>query len=578
MKSASFLRRLALSLILLAGLLHGQQGGRLLFTDTTIHTVSIQLNQPHFWDTLVAFHSRIFDSTGSATGPKLYLPATVTIDGTALDSVGVRMKGYSSFFMVYGLKKSFKVDFNKFIHGQKYDGLKSINLHNSALDPTFMRDKLAYELLTSLGIAAPRTTYVKLFINNKYWGLYYAVEEIDDQFLTDHFQTGDGNLFQCIGWSNLSWQGENYTAYQDEMELDGKQSCAETWSGFIRFIRLINNPTTTHWADSLHNYFAVSDYLKILAFDIFSSNWDSYMYNGRNFYLYEYGPQRQIHWIPWDYNFAFSPVEFSILPKTSEQASSSMAETDCRCTNGDKRFCMAHAARRHDSTKVLTHNILSCPQFRNAYLDSACKLLLTAINVTAFNHQVDRYRNLIATAVDQDSNKQFSSIAFTTNCERDTTVWYKRARWDSTSQDTIFDYLPHRSKGLKQFFRERKNALLQQIEKLPYTCKATDLVTPGNSPPSETVTINIEQSCGRIRFHSARTLKRVRFYTLQGRMVIDIPLKQNQQHEWLVTATLNPLSDGVYCAMVETVSGYAQQFKIILRGSTAGVGPLHPLK
>ena len=51
-----------------------------------------------------------------------------------------------------GDKKSFKIDFNKFISGQNYDGLKKLNFSNGFKDPTCMREKLFFDVCRQVGV------------------------------------------------------------------------------------------------------------------------------------------------------------------------------------------------------------------------------------------------------------------------------------------------------------------------------------------------------------------------------------------------------------------------------------------
>ena len=92
------------------------------------------------------------------------------------------MKGNSSDFHP-GDKKAFKIDFNKFKVGQNYYGLKKLNFSNCFKDPTFMREKLFFDLCRAHGVPAPRANYANVKYNGEDWGFYTLIEQIDDQFL-----------------------------------------------------------------------------------------------------------------------------------------------------------------------------------------------------------------------------------------------------------------------------------------------------------------------------------------------------------------------------------------------------------
>jgi spore coat protein CotH len=51
---------------------------------------------------------------------------------------------------------SFKVDMNYYVDGQKLLGMKKINLNNNYKDPSYMRERLSYDMMRSLGIPTPQ--------------------------------------------------------------------------------------------------------------------------------------------------------------------------------------------------------------------------------------------------------------------------------------------------------------------------------------------------------------------------------------------------------------------------------------
>jgi len=56
----------------------------------------------------------------------------------------------------------------------------------SPLDSTYTRDVWMLDSQRAMGSLAPDATYVHLYINGLYWGLYYPTERTDDAFLASH--------------------------------------------------------------------------------------------------------------------------------------------------------------------------------------------------------------------------------------------------------------------------------------------------------------------------------------------------------------------------------------------------------
>lgn len=281
-----------------------QNEGNQLFNDTYLHEVRITFGDTMFYDTLTNIfeeHSIIYDGDGVIP----YVSVDVEIDGTIINDVGIRFKGLSSYLVAETLKKPFKLDFNEYISGQTYDGLKKINLHNGAADPSLQREMLSYKMLREMGLSTPRTAYTKLFLNDEYWGVYILVEQIDDTFLKSNFADKEGNLFKNIKNTNLSWLGNDPSAYQEYFDLKTNET-ENDWSELINLVDVINNVPDSLFETAIEDILDIPSFLKTLAIDITINNWDAYVLNGRNFYLYYHPIEEKFHWIPWDYNIPWA--------------------------------------------------------------------------------------------------------------------------------------------------------------------------------------------------------------------------------------------------------------------------------
>ena len=122
----------------------------------------------------------------------------MTIDGETFEHVSFAAKGNSSLSSVYssGSKRfSFKINFGKYIQGQRYYDLHKLNLSNMYLDATYMKDFLAYRIFTAAGVPTPLTSYCFLSINNEPAGLYLAIEDIGDSF-RERLLMDEGELYK----------------------------------------------------------------------------------------------------------------------------------------------------------------------------------------------------------------------------------------------------------------------------------------------------------------------------------------------------------------------------------------------
>jgi len=133
-----------------------QGRGDQIFDESYIHEIRITstLN-------LQELSEIFFSQLGS--GEYTYALAEVSIDDNVLDSIGIRIKGGVSSF---DPKKPFKLDFNYFVAGQRYDGIKKLNIHQGSLDQSFVREAVTYGLLRNAGVKTARTSFANVYLND----------------------------------------------------------------------------------------------------------------------------------------------------------------------------------------------------------------------------------------------------------------------------------------------------------------------------------------------------------------------------------------------------------------------------
>ncbi len=219
-----------------------------------------------------------------------------------ISMVGFRFRGNTSRDKI---KKSFKVSFNTFVEGQKYFGLEKLNLNAEVNDPAMMRSRLCWDLFHDLGVPAPRSNHVEVYINDEYYGLYLNTEHIDEEFAELRFGSQGGNLYKCSYPADLGYLGndpENYKlAPWGTRTYDLKTNTEwDDYSDLAEFIGFLNQSSNQDLECGLNTYFNVYSYLKVAAIDVLTGNWDGYIYNQNNFYLYHNPATDQFEYIPYD--------------------------------------------------------------------------------------------------------------------------------------------------------------------------------------------------------------------------------------------------------------------------------------
>lgn len=282
-----------------------------LFDTGKVHTIDIVMDD---WDSFVA----------NATSEE-YADCTVVIDGKAYKNVAIRAKGNTSLTNVaqYGNNRySFKLEFDHYDDTNTYYGLDKLSLNNIIQDNTYMKDYLVYTLMRENGVDAPLCSFVYITVNGEDWGLYLAVEAIEDSFLSRTYGSStDGELYKPdsmsmgggkgmggnvasseSGWGSsdvkLIYTDDEYSSYSNIFE-NAKSDLTDSDKD-----RLIASLKTLNEGTDIESVVDVEEVIKYFVVHNFVCNFDSYTGSMiHNYYLYE--EDGVLSMIPWDYNLAF---------------------------------------------------------------------------------------------------------------------------------------------------------------------------------------------------------------------------------------------------------------------------------
>lgn len=156
-----------------------------IFDTSRVHELNIVMDN---WDTFI-----------SNCKNEEYYKCTVVIDNEPYKNVAIRGKGNTSLTQVesYGNNRySFKIEFDRYDSSKTYYGLDKLCLNNIIQDNTYVKDYLCYQMMLSTGVAAPLCSYVHITVNGEDWGLYLAVEGIEEAFLQRNYGKNYGNLYK----------------------------------------------------------------------------------------------------------------------------------------------------------------------------------------------------------------------------------------------------------------------------------------------------------------------------------------------------------------------------------------------
>ena len=262
-----------------------------IFQEDTVNEINIEIDEADWQDML------------ENPLEEEYHKANITINGETIGNVAIRTKGNNSLTSVANSdsdRYSFKLDFDYYDNNGNYYGLKKLCLNNNYLDNSSMREYIAYKIMREMGLDVPECAYSHIIVNGEEWGLYLAVEPVDEVFLAAHFADATGDLYKPEGkggtGADLVYNGDDISAYTglnlktNLSSSDGKE--------ILALMQALED------GEGLEEVLDVEKALKYIAANVALANFDSYLGNTtHNFYLYEENGRFTI--IPWDMNLAF---------------------------------------------------------------------------------------------------------------------------------------------------------------------------------------------------------------------------------------------------------------------------------
>ncbi len=344
-----------------------------LFDTEQVHTIDIVMDD---WDGFL-----------ETCENEEYAQCAVVIDGEAYQNTAIRAKGNTSLTMVSSMdsdRYSFKLEFDHYDSGRTYYGLDKLSLNNIIQDTTYMKDYLTYQMMGAFGVDAPLCSYVYITVNGQDWGLYLAVEGVEDGFLRRNYGSDSGELYKPDSMSfgggrgngrefdmkNVMDFSENgaFPSPPEAQPFDSTQNTSESerhrgggpGGGMgsddvkLRYIdddpdsysnifqnaktditkadqaRLIASLKALSEGESLEGVLDIDEVLRYFVVHNFVRNGDSYTGSMvHNYYLYE--EEGRLSMIPWDYNLAYGTFQ------GGDAGSEVNAPIDTPVSGGDSR-------------------------------------------------------------------------------------------------------------------------------------------------------------------------------------------------------------------------------------------------
>lgn len=321
-----------------------------LFDTSVAHEVTLTFTDVAYEDMLSEYFK---------DGDKKYLEADLTIDGTRIPSVGVRLKGNSTLSGLTwngqtkqrsmpgggrrpeGMPEGFQppggnqpparqqnedephrgggfgaslkgeepenlpwlISFDEFVEGRRYQGHSQVAVRPAAMGSTTMlNEALGIALVGASGEPTQRSAYSAFTVNGRTSTPRLLVEYLDEGYAEG---LGEGVLYKSLASGSFSYKGADQTGYINDFKQVNRVG-GQDLQPVIDLVKWVNQASDTEFAADLGEHVDVESFARYLALQNLMVNFDDMAGPGRNYYLWYDQNTKKFTVITWDLNLAFN--------------------------------------------------------------------------------------------------------------------------------------------------------------------------------------------------------------------------------------------------------------------------------
>lgn len=300
------------------------------FYDTSlVHSITVDYDEDDYQAMLDAY---------TETGDKGWISATVTIDGTVFEQVGLRLKGNSSLRGIGddteasadpdastpestagstaddSLDGSVDTDapetlpwlirLDKYVDGQSYQDRTEFVVRGNTTESS-LNEAVALELIGLSGLETEKSAAVRLSVNGGDESLRLVMESIDDDLWNEETFENEGITYKADSGGDYSYRGEDPAAYTDIFD---QKTGEDDLTPLISFLDFINNSDDATFAAELGTYLDVDAFATYLAMQDLTANMDDIDGPGNNSYLRYDSTTGLMTVVAWDANLSFGTM------------------------------------------------------------------------------------------------------------------------------------------------------------------------------------------------------------------------------------------------------------------------------
>jgi spore coat protein H len=269
-------------------------------------------------------------------------------------------------------KKSYNI---QFYQPKIFQGAREIHLNAEYKDRSLMRNRLSFDFFTSIGVLAPTSQHVFLYLNGKPEGIYLQLESVDDLFFKKRNYPLGAVFYAVNGDANFSLLSDLDSDVKEALDLgyEMKVGTKDDLYHLHELIYKINTISKKEFEDSIQSYVNVNQYLRWLAGVICTQNYDGFVHN---YSLIRNSETGLFEVSPWDYDGTWG-----------------------RDVNGK---VMEYDYVRIEGFNTLTARILDVPSFKKEYQSLLKTILATEFNPLVMEPKINHLYQTLRPYVEKD--------------------------------------------------------------------------------------------------------------------------------------------------------------------------------
>ncbi|MEJ6549606.1 CotH kinase family protein [Corynebacterium sp. USCH3] len=307
------------------------------------HTIEITVNQAEYDDMISTFQKE---------GEKDFINADITIDGTLIEDVGLRLKGNSTLSSLSGNgmgagggregedgqmpempevpegmampdgqegggmggmmtqlsedspeELPWLISFDEYAEGRAYQGMTEIALRPAASgSDVALNEALALEMTAESEQTTQDYSFSTVTVNGGESASRLVVDTPDAAWADE---LGDGVLYKARAGGSLDYLGDDPTDYEDsfnQINSDGGYDLQPVMS----LAKFLNRSSDEEFSEDLDDYVDTESFAQYLAMQEILANNDAMDGPGNNYYLWYDTTEKKFTILSWDLNMALS--------------------------------------------------------------------------------------------------------------------------------------------------------------------------------------------------------------------------------------------------------------------------------